>query len=441
MTIRGTRLTAPERSVPTPSARARLAGVTLLLAITLGACADRSGTPALSARPGLPSATPGLPHATKALTTAEPGQSTAASQGANVDLARIAISLEPFATVGGGPLAMAALPDGSGRLLVAAQDGKVWLLGADGAVGGSPMLDLGPRISTGGERGLLGIAPHPSFPTDPRVFVDYTDTNGDTIVASFRLAPGDAGRLDPDSFQQLLFVDQPYPNHNGGALAFGPDGDLYVSLGDGGSGGDPQGNGQNLDTLLGKILRLDVDGTATYLVPPDNPFASGGGKAEIWLYGLRNPWRLSFDRETGDLWIGDVGQNAWEEVDVARAGVGGLNFGWRVMEGTHCYNADTCQRDGLTPPATDYGRDLGCTVIGGYVYRGAAYDFLRGAYLFADYCSGNLFALDAGASGYAPPTPVGSGGNGIAALGQDASGELYVLNLDGTISRVVATQR
>lgn len=353
----------------------------------------------------------------------------------------LSLSLTPFTTVPGGPLAMAAPADGSARLLVAAQDGKVWVVGRDGTVAQDPMLDLGRRITSGGEQGLLGIAAHPRFPDDPRVFVDFSDTNGDTVVASFRAVPGDARRLDPDSFQQVLFVDQPYPNHNGGALAFGPDGDLYVSLGDGGSGGDPEGNGQRLDTLLGKVLRLGVDGSEPYTIPPGNPYGGGGGKPEIWLSGLRNPWRMSFDRETGDLWIGDVGQSAWEEVDVARKGVGGLNFGWRVMEGTHCYAADSCQREGLTMPATDYGREQGCTVIGGYVYRGAASPFAQGTYLFADYCSGNLFARDSTAPGYAPPQPVGNGGSGIAAWGQDADGELYVLALNGTISKVVATRR
>jgi glucose/arabinose dehydrogenase len=336
---------------------------------------------------------------------------------------------------------MTALDDGTGRRLVASQDGTIWVVGADGSVGPNPIVDLSARIRSGGEQGLLGIAAHPTFPTDPRVFVNYTDTNGDTIVASLSLAEGRDDRLDPDSHQQLVFVDQPYPNHNGGALAFGPDGYLYVSLGDGGAGGDPLDNGQRLDTLLGKILRLDIDGGETYLIPEGNPFAGGGGLPEIWLYGLRNPWRMSFDRETGDLWLGDVGQGSWEEIDVARAGVGGLNFGWVVMEGSHCYRADTCDRDGLALPASDYGRDQGCTVIGGYVYRGVEYAFLKGTYLFADYCSGNIFVIDASATEYATPTVVGSGSNGIAAFGEDAAGELYTLALDGTISRLVATER
>lgn len=361
-----------------------------------------------------------------------------------LDLSRIAITLEPFANVPGPALAMAAPDDGSGRLFVATQDGYVWLVGADGRVRDGAVVDLDGQIDSGGERGLLGIALHPEFPTDPRIFVDYTDNRGDTVVASLALAQGDPDRFDAGSRRQVLFVDQPYPNHNGGAVAFGPDGYLYVSLGDGGSGGDPHDHGQRLDTLLGTILRLDVDtgpDGAPYEIPSDNPFASGGGLPEIWHWGLRNPWRMSFDRATGDLWIGDVGQNAWEEVDVARAGVGGLNFGWRVMEGAHCFRADSCRQDGLTLPISEYGRDQGCTVIGGPVYRGAAFPLLRGAYLFADYCTGHVFAIDSSMTELTAPTIVGNGSGRIAAWGEDAAGELYVMALDGTVSRVAATQR
>jgi glucose/arabinose dehydrogenase len=423
-------MTAPiaPRDAREPGNRRRIAAVAAGLLLVAG-CSTNQPTP-------LPVTTPSPG------TSPSPAASTPGPTGTPVGSAagKLAISLEPFASVEGGPLAMAAVDDGTGRLLVAAQDGRIWVVERDGSAKPDPMIDLGPRITSGGERGLLGIAVHPTFPTDPRVFVDYTDTNGDSVIASLRVDPEDPDRLDPDSHQQLLFVDQPYPNHNGGALAFGPDGDLYVSFGDGGGGGDPQGNGQRLDSLLGKILRLEIDETDTYLIPEDNPFAEGGGRPEIWLYGLRNPWRMSFDRETGDLWIGDVGQGSWEEIDVARAGLGGINFGWRVMEGSHCYNADTCDREHLTLPATDYGRDQGCTVIGGSVYRGDTYSFLRGTYLFADYCSGNLFAIDASAEEYAAPTVVGNGPNGIAAFGQDTEGELYTLALDGTISKVVATR-
>lgn len=360
-------------------------------------------------------------------------------------LDHIAITLEPFATVSGGPLAIAAPDDGSGRLFVAAQDGKVWVVAADGSVLGTPMLDIGSQISSGGERGLLGVATHPTFSSDPRVFVSYTNTDGDSIVASATLDPNDPNRLDPASLTRLLFIDQPYANHNGGGVLFGPDGRLYLSFGDGGSGGDPQGNGQNLQTLLGKILRVDVDGGPTngpYVVPPDNPYANGGGKPEIWHWGLRNPWRLSFDRTTGDLWIGDVGQNAYEEVDVARQGTSNLNFGWNVLEGSHCYNQPTCPTDGLTLPVTDYGHDLGCTVVGGYVYRGAAYPFLVGTYLFADYCTGTIFAVDSASSALTTPVVVGAvAGGAVSAFGEDASGELYVTRLSGEVSRLVATEK
>jgi glucose/arabinose dehydrogenase len=354
--------------------------------------------------------------------------------------------VEKVATVPGGPLAFAAPRDSSGRLFVAAKDGRAWVL-RDGIVGPEPLLDIRSLVSTGSEQGLLGIAVPATFPDDPRVFVDYTDTHGDTVVASYRLAGAAADRLDPASAAWVLTVDQPYPNHNGGALAFGPDGMLYISLGDGGSGGDPLGNGQRTDTLLGKILRLDVRPEATangpYTVPPGNPFVGVvGARPEIWQYGLRNPWRFSFDRATGDLWIGDVGQDHWEEVDVARAGVGGLNFGWNAMEGRHCYSPLTdCRTSGITLPVVEYGHDAGCTVIGGAVYRGTAQPLLRGGYVYADYCSGTMWAVPASTDGTVAPVKVGNAGAGIAAFGEDAGGELYAANLDGTISKLVAARR
>ncbi|HEY4228158.1 MAG TPA: PQQ-dependent sugar dehydrogenase [Candidatus Limnocylindrales bacterium] len=351
------------------------------------------------------------------------------------------VSLRKFAKVDGAALAVAAPDDGSGRLFVVAQDGRIWVVTPDGQTLPNPLVDMRAFIKSGGEQGLLGLALHPGFPTDPRLYVDFTNADGDTVVASLTIDPTNPNRVDPKTLQQVLFLKQPFANHNGGALAFGPDGDLYISFGDGGSGGDPQGNGQNTNALLGKILRLDVDhavGGAPYAIPAGNPFANGGGAPEVWVYGMRNPWRLSFDKATGDLWIGDVGQDSWEEVDVARAGVGGLNFGWNRMEGSHCYNAASCSEDGLTLPVSDYGRDTGSTVIGGYVYHGTAAPVAEGWYLFADYGSGRIFAIGSGVTRRVAPTTVGNGSTGqISAFGQDVTGELYLTTLDGTVSRVV----
>jgi len=351
------------------------------------------------------------------------------------------VVLERFASVPGGPLAIAAPDDGTGRLFVAAQAGQIWSVAADGSVPSEPMIDLSPFIVSGGEQGLLGLDLHPDFPDDPRAFVNFTGENGDTSISSIKLDPANPDRFDVGSLRQLLFIDQPYANHNGGGVVFGPDGYLYLALGDGGSGGDPHDNGQRLDTLLGKILRIDVDAAGRdYGIPEDNPFAATDGMDEIWHYGLRNPWRFSFDRETGDLWIGDVGQGAWEEIDVARDGEAGLNFGWNVMEGAHCYSSETCSEDGLTLPVTEFGRDLGSVVIGGYVYRGAAFPVLKGAYLFANF-GGPIFAIDGSTSTLVAPVAVGQVDGNIAAFGEDADGELYAASLDGTIYRVTATEQ
>jgi glucose/arabinose dehydrogenase len=374
-----------------------------------------------------------------------PGRSAAPASSAPVPDG-LSITLEPYATVKGGPLAIVSPRDGTGRLFVAAQDGLAWVV-QDGKTSAVPLLDVRANFTTGGERGLLGLAVHPRFPADPRVFVDYTDANGDTVVSSFRINPADPNRVDPDSQTVILQVKQPAANHNGGSIVFGPDGYLYISMGDGGGGGS--GNGQKLDTLLGKILRIDVDTTsAPYGIPSDNPFVTRAGtRPEIWLYGLRNPWRTSFDRATGDFWIGDVGASSWEEVDVIRSsggghvGAGGLNLGWDVMEGAHCTDGSTsCATDGLTLPVTEYGHDQGCTVIGGAVYRGAAQPALSGIYVFDDACSGTVFAIDAKTSALAKPTIVGTFEASSVSFGEDQAGELYVANLDGAISRVIASR-
>jgi glucose/arabinose dehydrogenase len=345
------------------------------------------------------------------------------------------------------PLAVVNAGDGTGRLFVAEQGGQIRIV-RDGTLLEAPFLDIADRISSGGERGLLGVAFHPNFPKDPRVFVDYTDAKGDTRVSSFTVAPKSPDRVDASTERRLVFVKQPYSNHNGGVVAFGPDGYLYIGMGDGGSGGDPHGNGQSLRTLLGKILRIDIDHTAGdrgYAIPPDNPYADGanGRAPEIWLTGLRNPWRVSFDRASGDLWIGDVGQSAWEEIDVQRAGVpGGTNFGWNRMEGNHCFQpASACTDPSLTAPVTEYDHDDGCTVIGGNVYRGADQPALAGGYLFADYCSGRVWAIDPSTNALREPTQVATTGHSFAAFGEDERGELYAVDIGGgSLLRVTGTR-
>lgn len=407
-------------------------------ALVLASGCSAPASPSVAATPPIT----GAPSPTAIPVTAPPTATPAPA----FDPTAISVGIDRLALVDGSPLAFAAAPDGSGRIFVATKDGRILILRGD-AVDPVPLLDLRRLVSNGGEQGLLGVAVRPDFPTDPRVFVDYTNDRGHTIVASYRISTTTPDAADPATATTILTVEQPYANHNGGALAFGADGMLYVSLGDGGSGGDPLGNGQNVDTLLGKLLRLDVgtgsSGSAPYAVPADNPFVDRvGARPEIWLTGLRNPWRFSVDRATGDLWIGDVGQAAWEEIDVARAGVGGLNFGWNVMEGDHCYApATTCATSGLTRPVAEYGHDLGCTVIGGFVYRGTAQPLLEGGYLFADYCSGRIWAIPTTGDGPISPTQVGMVGSGIVAFGEDAAGELMLANLDGTISRIVVAPR
>ncbi len=351
------------------------------------------------------------------------------------------------------PVHVAEPGDGSGRLFVVEQAGRIRIV-RDGEVLPEPFLDIVEIVESGGnEQGLLSVAFHPDYADNGLFYVGFTarttddedDSVGDNTVARYRVSADDPDRADPDSREVLLAVDDPYPNHNGGLVLFGPDGYLYAGLGDGGSGGDPEGNGQNTDTLLGSILRLDVDGAADgepYAIPADNPFADGdGGAPEVWTYGLRNPWRFSFDRATGDLYVADVGQNQYEEIDfVPAADAGGTNFGWNITEGAHCFRADSCDTDGLVLPIAEYGRDLGSSVTGGYVYRGEDGDVLRGVYLYADFGSGRLWGLGRDADGaWASSEPIDTGLN-VSSFGEDAAGELYLTAFDGTLYRVVAPE-
>ena len=327
-------------------------------------------------------------------------------------------------------------PPADARLFVVEQGGRIRIV-ENGQLLPTPFLDVSSLISSGGERGLLSVAFHPRYAQNGFFYVDYTDRNGDTRVVRYQVG-ADRNVADPASAQVVLTQAQPYANHNGGLLIFGPDGKLYVGLGDGGSGGDPQGNGQNPNTLLGKILRLDVDFAQPYAIPADNPFAGQAGKrGEIWITGARNPWRFSFDRETGQLYVADVGQNAWEEVNVLPARTGGQNLGWNTMEALHCYSGSSCSQSGLTLPVLEYSHADGCSITGGYVYRGAAIPSLRGHYFYSDYCNGWLrsFRFDGSTAADRRQWDVPELGN-VTSFGEDAAGELYLTTAGGVLYRL-----
>ena len=335
------------------------------------------------------------------------------------------------------PLDLVDANDGSGRMFIVEKGGRVLIL-RDGQVQPDPFLDISSQVSSSSEQGLLSIALHPDFKDNGAFFIDYTDVDGNSQIERWTVSKDNPDVADPSSAETILSQDQPFPNHNGGLLMFGPDGYLYIGFGDGGSGGDPHGNGQNLDTLLGKILRIDVDhtdGDLPYAIPRDNPFVGQeGARGEIWAYGLRNPWRFSFDRETGDLYIADVGQGQYEEADFAPAGKGGLNFGWVIMEGPHCYQQENCDQTGLTMPFFSYTHDFGCSITGGYLYRGKAIKELIGGYLAADYCSGNVWAINPETG--AATAPMQSGAS-VSSFAEDAEGELYLIDLNGAIYKIV----
>jgi glucose/arabinose dehydrogenase len=327
--------------------------------------------------------------------------------------------------------------DGTNRLFVLEQKGNIYVFQNEMNTSERTLfLDLVDQVSFFGERGLLGFAFHPNFTENGYFYVDYTNLDGDTIISRFQVDSEDPNKANKDSEKILLKVEQPYSNHNGGQIAFGPDGYLYIALGDGGSGGDPEGNGQNRETLLGSILRIDVDSGDPYGIPETNPFAGNtkGFKEEIFAYGLRNPWRFSFDAETGTMWAGDVGQNAWEEIDIIEAG---KNYGWNIMEGKHCYNTDTCNQTGLTLPIYEYERSVGKSITGGFVYRGSSLTGLVGEYIYADFVSGNIWALSYDGNIVTKNEVLADTDLSIPSFGVDKDNNLYFLAFDGYIYQII----
>jgi glucose/arabinose dehydrogenase len=347
------------------------------------------------------------------------------------------IELTPIVSGINSPLAITHAGDGSGRLFITLQVGRI-LIHDGQQVLPSPFLDIGALVSTDGERGLLSAAFHPNYVSNGFVYVNYTDLNGDTVVARYTVS-GDPNLVDPASAVILLTISQPFANHNGGQLQFGPDGYLYIGTGDGGGGGDPSNNAQNLNSLLGKMLRIDVNAGPSYGIPPNNPFIGDpAALPEIWALGLRNPWRFSFDRLTGDLWIADVGQANLEEVNIQTAGsAGGENYGWRLMEGDSCFNpASGCNDGSLTLPVLQYDHSLGCSISGGYRYRGQDHPGLTGIYFYGDFCTGRIWGATQDAAGSWAAEELLDTDFRISAFGEDEEGEMYVAYLSSNAGAV-----
>ena len=328
------------------------------------------------------------------------------------------------------------------RLFVVEQQGTIRIVTADGSVGSVPFLDITDRTnSSANEQGLLGLAFHPNYGANGRFFVNYTHADGGTVISEFSVT-AELDIADPASERQIIKIAQPYRNHNGGMVAFGPDGYLYIGMGDGGSQNDPENRAQNLDSLLGKILRIDVDNGEPYAIPADNPFVNDpAARNEIWSVGWRNPWRFSFDSATGDMYIADVGQNEIEEISLNPAGVGGLNFGWRIFEGNNCY-LDDCSTPNLEPAIAQYDHSGGhCSVTGGYMHRGAENAALYGNYFYADYCSSQVWRLFPNGDGSYNVTELDQLGFLVSSFGTDAAGEIYVVSQNGgEIYKIIPAQ-
>jgi len=344
------------------------------------------------------------------------------------------IGLVPVATGLDSPVYVT--DPGDGRLFVVEQAGRI-VIAENGMVREAPFLDLRSAVSFGGEQGLVGLAFDPAYADNGYFYVNYINLSGDTVVSRFSVS-SDPNVANPSSEEPVLGIGQPFPTHNGGHLAFGPDGMLYISSGDGGSAGDPLNSGQTLTTLLGKILRIDVT-TLPYSIPPSNPFFEHPtARSEIWAYGLRNPWRFSFDRATGDLFIGDVGQNRFEEIDFqAATSAGGENYGWRRMEGSRCFNPSSgCADESFVLPILEYDHSIGCSVSGGYVYRGAALPQLDGVYIFGDFCYGTLWGARPNGDGTWTSHVLLQTGLVISSFGEDSAGNVYLVDYDGSIFRI-----
>jgi glucose/arabinose dehydrogenase len=425
-----------------------ICGITLVLS-ACGAAATTTSTPAPVEPPVtiVPTEAPAPTAPSQPIAAAEPTATTAPSPQPPETLAPTApaetsVSVTPaLRKIADGlerPTYLTHAGDGTSALYITEQSGRIMVL-ENGVLRPEPFLDITDRVgSNSNEQGLLSVAFSPDYTDTGKFFVNYTDKRGDTVVAGF-LANADRRTADPNSEWTVLQIDQPYPNHNGGQLKFGPDGMLYIGMGDGGSQGDPQNRAQDASDLLGKILRIDVSKSTPdqpYIVPPDNPNLGGGSRPEIWALGLRNPWRFSFDRATGDLFIADVGQNAFEEIDFQPASsTGGENYGWNLREGLAEYAGPMA--DNFTDPIAQYGRRDGCSVTGGYVYRGAALPTLIGAYIYGDYCSGKIWTLRPNNGGAWLNEPFMQTDFSITSFGEDQAGELYVLDRAGGVYQLV----
>lgn len=443
-------------SRPSPTSRVGRALLALSVATSLAAGPIATSSPVVAVQASHAAAAagpaPSAPGGTARWLVVERAAEKAAG-GTVSAAAAFTMSLTLFKSGFAKPVFLTYPKDGSGRMFVVQQGGKIKVINSAGTVLTTPLLDISAKVSKGSEQGLLGLAFHPNFASNGKFYVNYTNLAGDTAITEYRLSPPSSNRVTLAG-RRVMTIDQPYANHNGGDLAFGADGYLYIATGDGGSGGDPGNRAQSLSSLLGKILRINVNGktsTRGYLIPSSNPYVGKTGRDEIWSRGLRNPWRFSIDSATGSIWIGDVGQDRYEEVDrTGRAGnlAGGKakNYGWRIMEGRHCYRPATgCSTTGLALPLIEYPHDVAnttddnCAVTGGYVYRGSAFPLLVGQYVFGDYCSGRIWTVGSTATSPATPTLRLNTTHNISSFGLGPHKELYMVTIGGNIYRVGAS--